>query len=78
VPINPHSEGREVDPVIRDFHLPEAPAPRERPAPPRANSTKPTNPAPSIPTFWDLLNDLHEAILIRLTIPLGTVPTDGK
>ncbi|MCI0704647.1 MAG: hypothetical protein L0241_26630 [Planctomycetia bacterium] len=77
LPINPHSEGREVDPVIRDFYLPEAPAPREQPAPARAKDARPTNSA-TLPTFWNILNDLHEAILTKLTMPLGTVPHDGK
>ena len=73
LPLDPHSEGREVDPVIRDFYLPEPPPPTARSA-----NEKPAESAVYRLTIWSLLNEFHDAIMNRLTMPLGTVPTDGK
>lgn len=57
------SEGRELDPVGRDFFLagPTAPAP--------GGEAAPTSAAPAV----SFLGSVREAILAKLTVPLGTV-----
>jgi hypothetical protein len=74
LPIDPLSEGRELDPVTRDFHLPAPPA-----AGPIAQEAVAGTPAESgaYLTIWSIFAGLHDALLNRLTVPLGTVPMDG-
>lgn len=50
---DPHAEGRELDPVTRDFHLP--------PGPPAADEAAPPRTAPG--ALWALLLHIQETIL---------------
>ena len=61
------SEGRELDPVARDYYL-TTPAPAAEAAPAREDQT------PGDMFGWSLFADFRETILNELTIPLGTVP----
>jgi hypothetical protein len=70
LPVDPLSEGREVDPVTRDFYLPGPPTSA------RSASEAPSESGTHFPTVWSVLASVHEAILSHLTMPLGTVPTD--
>jgi hypothetical protein len=64
LPVNPHVECREPTPAVRELHLPgEAPGPTHKAA---------YRPPPASP-LAGLLADIHEMLLNRLTIPLGTV-----
>ncbi len=64
-PRGPLSEGREVDPVVRDFQLNEPSAAERRE--PASVVQKPGN------LFWEsLLAALYEAIVNGTTIPLGS------
>jgi hypothetical protein len=66
----PLSEGREVDPVARDFFLPVPP-----PGPITTGPTAPTQKRGDL--VGSFIGAMCEAILQRLTIPLGTVRPDG-
>ncbi len=66
----PLSEGREQNPVVRDFQLGEPPAAIESFAP------SPTSEKSGDMFGWLLVVALHEAIMDRLTIPLGTAQAD--
>jgi hypothetical protein len=62
------SEGRELDPVVRDFQLPEPPATPEPAAAPRAAEKSCDS------DLGALLLSIGDSVLNWLTIPLGTVP----
>lgn len=64
----PLSEGREVDPVVRDFQLGGSPAAVEGSAPTGAPEK------PGDVFGWALLVALHDALMAHFTMPLGTVP----
>jgi hypothetical protein len=66
LPVNPHVECREPTPAARELHLPESPAPGQ----PHVAGYRPVPASP----LAVLLADVHELLLNRLTIPLGTVP----
>ncbi len=67
-PANPPlPEGREVDPVVRDFHLGEPPAAAESGTP----AVAPDRPGEFF--GWSLVVALHAAIMDRFTMQLGTV-----
>lgn len=61
-------EGRELDPVTRDYYLPASPAQRSAPAEPERTRGPAEEPYPLA-----LLDALWEALRTELTIPLGTV-----
>ena len=63
----PQSEGREVDPVVRDFQLGGPPAAVEM-----GGAAAPEKPGDVF--GWALLVALHEALMDHFTMPLGTVP----
>lgn len=69
LPINPHVENREPNPVAREFHEDAPPAPSAMAAweqRPRAGGC----------LVRDLIDEFRELLLCRLTIPLGTVPIE--
>ena len=71
-PGGPLSEGREVDPVVRDFQLNEPVVPEGA-----APSRSPEKPGDTF--VASVLAALGDAILNRLTIPLGTVsPAESR
>ncbi len=65
---NPHSEGRELDPVTREYYLPSQPAGANEDAPERGPITLDDR-----GSLWALLLNVHEAIINEFTMPLGTV-----
>jgi hypothetical protein len=70
LPADPRVEGREPDPVAREFHRPESAAPRYGTGPvvpPRATPARPGLVEAIVGGMW-------ETALDRLTMPLGTVP----
>jgi hypothetical protein len=69
-PGGPLSEGRELDPVTRDFHLAAPVAVPESDGPLRTEK-------PGDMCGESILAGLWEAILNELTMPLGTAPSDG-
>lgn len=71
LPIDPQVEGREPNPVARDFHEPEA-VPAGFGAVSVAPATTGAEPGPNAGRLA-ALSRLGETILDRLTIPLGTV-----
>ena len=65
---NPLAEGREMDPVTREFYLPDPTiAATEDSTPSRALDKSAPRSA-----VWFLLHGIHEAAMNELTIPLGT------
>jgi hypothetical protein len=69
-PGGPLSEGRELDPVTRDFHL-------AAPAVVPSGTAPPLVEKPRDLFGGSILAGLWEAILNELTMPLGTAPSDG-
>jgi hypothetical protein len=66
-PVNPLVEGREPDPVVRQFHD------TERTTFGYSGAAQ-APPAAEFATGWLLSTLLHDMLLDRLTMPLGTVP----
>jgi hypothetical protein len=64
LPANPHVECREPNPVVRELHLPDGAAPTRGPVHGTPSRVSPVA---------ELLAAVHELVLDRLTIPLGTV-----
>ena len=70
---NPLSEGRELDPVVRDFQLSEPPAtPESRALPP------PTEKQGDTCNEVLMMTSLSDAIMNGHTIPLGTWPVESR
>ena len=63
---NPHSEGRELDPVAREYYLPSAPASEDAPA--RGPTAFDDRSA-----LWAIVLGAHEAIINEFTMQLGVV-----
>jgi hypothetical protein len=73
LPADPQVEGREPDPVARDFHRPEVVTSRYGTgswAPPRATPARPG-------LMKAIAGEVWAVVLDRFTVPLGTVPVDG-
>jgi hypothetical protein len=66
-PVNPLVEGREPNPVVREFHEPE-PAPFSYGGPVQPERSQ--GEEVSVPSWWELMMN-------HFTVPLGTVPTEG-
>ncbi len=62
-------EGRELDPVTREYYLPESP--------PNEDATPDRGPTATGGSFWAILFGAHAAIMHEFTMPLGTVPPAG-
>jgi hypothetical protein len=73
-PTGPLSEGREVDPVVRDFYQGHQPTPPAGTADPAQNT-----PVLQDPGAWPLLTvfTILDSILGGMTIPLGPLYTNG-
>jgi hypothetical protein len=69
-PVNPLVEGREPNPVAREFHQPETPV--------GGYVAGPEVPEQSHPAAWLVLTCvIWDAMLDRLTFPLGTAAMTG-
>jgi len=70
-PVNPLVEGRESDPVAREFYLPEKPPGGGVSAPVMPEQTDPDRDAAG--AWGAIVEGAWEALLDRLTFPLGLV-----
>jgi hypothetical protein len=70
-PVNPLVEGRESDPVAREFYLPEKPPGGDVSAPAMPERADPDRDAPG--AWAAMVAGVWESFLDRLTFPLGLV-----
>lgn len=70
-PINPLVEGRELDPIAREFHEPDRSPGGYMPGPMFPERTNPGAWGAMIAGVW-------QVILDRFTFPLGTAPMQGE
>jgi hypothetical protein len=69
-PINPHVEGRELNPVVREFYESEKPVQGYSPGPVILNSST-VDPDAETAGFVAVVADTWDLLLDRLTIPMG-------
>ncbi len=69
---SPHAEGRELDPVTREYYLPESPATSEDSTPARGPTAD-----DNCGALWAIMIGAHETIINEFTMQLGTVSPAG-
>ena len=69
-PVNPLVEGRELDPVAREFNMPEQPL---------GGYVAPVTPERTDPSVWiELMADVWDLLLDQFTFPLGAAVTPDE